>query len=81
MNIVEITYSNERNDFKALYQCSQCGHQFEAWGYSDHNFYNNVMPNAICPKCGKNSKGETEEQLKERTGYITRIQEVEDGRN
>ena len=69
MNIKEITYSN-RNDFKAIFTCPLCKHEFEAWGYSDANYYNNVMPNAICPQCGKNSYGETAEQLKARMGRI-----------
>ena len=73
MNIKKITYSNGRNDFKAIYVCSQCGHEFEAWGYSDANFYDNVMPNAICRSCGKNSHGETEKELEARTGTIYRI--------
>ena len=69
MNIKKFTYRN-RNDFKAVFVCSKCGHEFEAWGYSDANYYNNVMPNAICPKCGLNSFGETREQLEARLGYI-----------
>ena len=67
MNIKEIT-NRSRNDFKAVFVCSECGHEFEAWGYSDANYYDNVLPNAICPQCGKNSYGETEEQLKSRVG-------------
>lgn len=67
MKIKEITYSH-RNDFKAVFQCERCGHEFTAWGYSDANYYNNVMPNAICLKCGQNSNGETAEQLKARLG-------------
>ena len=67
MKIKDITYSN-RNDFKAVFMCEKCKHEFEAWGYSDTNYYNYVIPNAICPNCGLNSNGETEEQLKARTG-------------
>ena len=67
MNIKKITYSH-RNDFKAVFVCPICGHEFEAWGYSDANYYDNVMPNAICPNCGKNSYGETEKQLEVRLG-------------
>lgn len=72
MNIKEIIYSN-RNDFKAIFTCPLCKREFEAWGYSDANYYNNVMPNAICPNCGKNSRGETEEELKARVGRTYRI--------
>ena len=48
--------------------CEKCKHEFEAWGYSDENYYNNVIPNAICPNCGLNSNGETAEQLEARMG-------------
>ena len=67
MNIKEIKYSH-RNDFIAIFVCTNCGHEFEAWGYSDVNYFDNVMPNAVCPKCGLNSYGETKEQLKTRVG-------------
>ena len=73
MKIKEFTYSNGRNDFKAIFTCPLCNYEYEAWGYSDSNFYNNVMPNAICPRCDKNEKGEDEEALKARTGHTTRI--------
>lgn len=73
MKILEITYTNGRNDFKAIFNCPSCNYKYEAWGYSDGNFYNNVMPNAICPKCGKNEKGETENELKTRLGHTYRI--------
>ena len=66
------TYSN-RNDFKAKFVCPLCGYEYESWGYSDGNFYNNVMPNAICPNCEKNEQGEDEVQLKSRLGYTVRI--------
>ena len=69
MIIVKETYRS-RNDFKAIYKCDQCGHEQEGWGYSDGFFYGTVMPNALCPKCGKNSYGETAEQLKSRLGQI-----------
>ena len=69
MNIKKITYSH-RSDFKAVFQCDKCGHEFEAWGYSDANYYDNVLPNAICPKCGLNSAGENPEQLTARLGRI-----------
>ena len=73
MNIKQITYSNGRNDFKAIFVCPLCEHEYEAWGSSDANFYENVMPNAICSTCGKNSLGETEEQLRARLGRTYRI--------
>lgn len=72
MNIKEILFSH-RNDFKAVFVCPLCGTEFEAWGYSDANYYDNVLPNAICPVCGKNSLGENSEELKARTGRIYMI--------
>ena len=69
MIIVKETYRN-RNDFTALYKCDQCGHEQAGWGYSDAFFYGTVLPNAICPKCGRNSKGETAEELKKRVGRL-----------
>lgn len=67
MIITQVTYQH-RNDFMAIYKCDQCGHEQEGWGYSDGFFYCTVMPNALCPKCGKNSYGENAEQLKSRLG-------------
>lgn len=73
MKIKEITYTNGRNDFKAIFNCPLCNYECECWGYSDENFYNNVMPNVICPKCQKNERGETEEELIKRTGFTYHI--------
>lgn len=72
MKIKEITYS-KRNDFKAIFQCEHCKHEFEEWGYSDNNYYNNVIPNAICPKCGINSNSENEEQSRKRLDRVYHI--------
>lgn len=69
MTIKKIIF-HYRNDFKAIFQCDKCGHEFEAWGYSDANYYKNVIPNAICPECGLNAQGETEKQLVERVGQV-----------
>ena len=52
MRIKEITYQNRR-DFKAIFECEHCGHTREEWGYDDANFHNNVIPNKVCPVCGK----------------------------
>lgn len=65
MKIKKYTYSS-RNDFKAVFVCEHCEHEFEKWGYSDSNYYNNVVPNALCPKCNLNSQNENEEQSKNR---------------
>lgn len=57
-----------RNDFKSIWECEQCGHTMTAWGYSDGNFYENVIPNAICPVCDKSASGETAEEQYMRLG-------------
>lgn len=67
MFIKEYTYLH-RNDFKAIYVCELCKHEQEGWGYNDAFFHDTVVPNATCPKCGKNSKGETAEECKARMG-------------
>ena len=72
MEIKKITYKH-RNDFKAIFYCERCGHEFEEWGYSDFYYFNTVLPNAICPSCGLNSAGEDEEALIVRTGGTFRI--------
>jgi len=72
MNIKEVTFSSG-NDFMAIFTCPLCKYEFEAWGYSDAYYFDNVMPNAICPKCGKNSHGETEDELEARVGRTYRI--------
>ncbi len=72
MEIKEVKYKN-RNDFKAIFKCEHCGKEFEKWGYDDDNYWDNVMPNAICPKCGLNSLKENAEQLKKRLGRTYEI--------
>lgn len=72
MKIKDITYSN-KNDFKAIFICTLCKREYESWGCSDSNFYTNILPNALCPKCGKNSFGESSEELKKRLGKVYRI--------
>ena len=73
MKLVKITWRN-RNDFYADYKCEHCGKVFEADGYNDDNFFDNVIPNVICPHCGKSSSGETEEEQKKRMkGYVYRL--------
>ena len=67
MKIIETDF-RLRNDFHSTWECEQCGHKFKAYGYSDNNFYTNVIPNAICPKCGKSGSGETKEEQQLRLG-------------
>ena len=52
MRIKEILSQNRR-DFRAIYECEHCGYTYEGSGYDDANFHNNVIPEMKCPKCGK----------------------------
>ena len=64
-----------RNDYKSVWMCEHCGYTYEGWGYLDRNFDENVIPNAVCPKCGKSALGETEEEQIQRLGRTYRIYE------
>jgi ribosomal protein L37AE/L43A len=48
--------SQSRRDFHAIYECEHCGHTHEGSGYDDTNFHVNVIPNKVCPKCGKTAE-------------------------
>ena len=53
MRILDIIWQNRR-DFRADYICEHCGHIIKKlWGYDDANFHQNVIPQMVCPKCGK----------------------------
>ena len=52
MRIKEII-EQHRRDFTAIYECEHCGYTKKGSGYDDANFHNNVVPNMICPECGK----------------------------
>lgn len=52
MRIKEILSQNRR-DFRAIYECEHCGYTKEDNGYDDANFHNNVIPDMVCPECGK----------------------------
>ena len=52
MKIKEITWQNRR-DFYAIYECEHCGYTKEGSGYDDANFHMNVVPDMVCPECGK----------------------------
>lgn len=45
--------SQHRRDFTAIYKCEHCGFQKEGSGYDDANFHRNVIPDMVCPNCGK----------------------------
>lgn len=44
-----------RRDFEAIYVCEFCGYEQTQKGYDDSYFHANVIPNMVCPKCGKKS--------------------------
>lgn len=44
-----------RRDFKGLYECENCGHTIEAYGYDDRFFHDKVSPQWICKQCGESS--------------------------
>ncbi|MBR5414156.1 MAG: hypothetical protein IK114_14180 [Fibrobacter sp.] len=45
--------SQNRRDFYAIYECEHCGHTHEGSGYDDAHFHHNVIPDMVCPVCGK----------------------------
>jgi hypothetical protein len=47
--------SQYRRDFQAVYECENCQHTEEGYGYDDDNFHRNVIPNMECKKCGQKS--------------------------
>jgi Zn finger protein HypA/HybF involved in hydrogenase expression len=50
------TYSWHRRDFCYDAKCENCNHETkDNSGYDDSNYYNNVIPNWKCPKCGESS--------------------------
>lgn len=51
--------SQHRRDFQAVYECEHCGHEHKDYGYDDHNFHVNVIPNMTCPDCGKTAAAST----------------------
>lgn len=43
-----------RRDFRADYECEHCGHiEHNKPGYDDAYFHNTVIPDMVCPECGK----------------------------
>lgn len=50
---IKTIISQNRRDFRAVYECEWCGHTYESYGYDDANFHQNVIPNKTCPECGK----------------------------
>lgn len=53
MKILKIT-NQHRRDFRADMVCEHCGHiVYNKSGYDDDNFHRDVIPQMVCPKCGK----------------------------
>ena len=52
MRIKEIVSQNRR-DFRAIYECEHCGETIKDYGYDDANFHNNVIPQMVCKECGE----------------------------
>lgn len=52
MRIKKILHQHRR-DFRAVYECEYCGHEVEDSGYDDEYFHTKVIPEKLCPVCGK----------------------------
>ena len=52
MHIQKIVSQNRR-DFRAIYECEHCGCTEEGRGYDDRNFHDNVIPGKKCNNCGE----------------------------
>lgn len=57
MQIKQILDQNRR-DFRAIYKCEHCEHEYEGRGYDDTNFHNNAIPKMECLECGKTAGGD-----------------------
>ncbi len=60
---IKKTYNWNRRDFCFDTTCEHCGSEEKNHsGYDDTNYYNNVVPDMKCQKCGEssNSKGTSE---------------------
>jgi hypothetical protein len=50
------TYNWNRRDFCFDSECEHCGHkETNHSGYDDSNYYQNVVPDMKCDKCGESS--------------------------
>jgi len=49
-------YNQSRRDLTIDLECESCGHkETDGGAYDDRNFWDNVVPNFKCEKCGKSS--------------------------
>jgi len=51
--------SQSRRDFTAVYVCEHCGHTLEGNGYDDAYFHGTVIPEMVCPVCGRAGAGQS----------------------
>jgi len=58
-----------RRDFIAIYVCEDCGYEHQKSGYDDRNFYDNVVPNMKCVKCGLSRNDMGLEVIQTQTKY------------
>lgn len=55
--IVLKKYNQHRRDCSIDLECENCGHkETDKRAYDDRNFWDNVIPNCDCEKCGKSTK-------------------------
>ena len=73
MKLRIVSENSYSRDYYADFECEHCGHKsLGVPCYNDANFDNNVIPNALCPKCNKSSSGETKEEQEVRLGRTYR---------
>ena len=70
MKIKTIKNQNRR-DFTAIYECEHCGFEQKGYGYDDSNFHQNVIPEMICPNCGKKAGGDYRPLTTKYPDYMT----------
>lgn len=67
------TYSWIRRDFYFDAKCEHCGNVEKGnSGYDDSNYYNNVVPDIKCNKCGESSNSKTVETTAPKTISVPR---------
>jgi hypothetical protein len=60
------TFNWNRMDFSYDTKCEHCGNIVKniGCGYDDNNFYNNVIPNQVCKKCGESTNSKISDEPK-----------------
>ncbi len=62
--------SQNRRDFRAIFECEHCEKTIERNGYDDHHFHNNVVPTMPCEFCGEISPPEYRPQKTRYPKYV-----------